>query len=690
MGGKLSMKRVRLLGVAALLAAQGCGDSGAMPAPLGDVPDVVDDMDAGPRDASVRRDAGGDAGTVLGPLIEVTSPTATDDASSEDVVTGSTLTVRCSIAKNPKGEAVDPKTTKVSIYAGNDTKAAITQVATSTSESDIFQAENISLADLAHGVIRIECSGSDVATKVQSSAASIWTLYDAGPKITFINPRENGFVSVGDGKMGTDVVVRFKVEPQLLADEDEGGAIANVAASVGGKPIDTIEASTTEADTYSFPLDFSDTSLFTAIPKTLSLRVDASNKRRPKARMTSATLAVGVDSEGPTITVTKPARVGGQDPVVSGKVDVIMEIKDALAGVNNDTVEIRVEKLGGGKDTYRATSQGMGTFAASFETGSYPGLPSLNVTLVARDNVGIETTSNLSIDIDTVAPWLTLDAPTVREVNEKFPNPNDCTGAFDPLGASTPRDDGADGVIEGTIAGRAFIPRVIIWDRPLRLPSDSIVTRYAMIDNTTTRLYVQHNAGVPLLIDTDDDPANECDGISNNSEDTSKAPVVLVLSPVKAQGQGPLATRIDTSTPTPMTVQDVRSDPDASDLCVASISGSQPARLASDTSLTRVIKHVATGDNPVLYVDSPTSSGLRVTGKAYVSGREGWACLVAVAKDNAGNFGFTPPMRVCIDGGLGTCASAGPPPSCTDGCTIPAKFLADAPDRMPRLLYYRK
>ncbi len=675
MGGKLRSNWVQAFAVVALLAAHGCGDSGgAKPAPL-DTPEDEPRMDGGitrPADAG-RRDASVDAGAALGPLIEVLTPQATDDPANENVVSGATLTVRCSIAKNPKGEAVDPKTTKVSLYSGDDTKAIVTQVAVSTADENVFQAENINLVDVPHGALRVECSGSDVATKVQSSSVSITALYDAGPKISFVNPREKGFVSVGDGKLGTDVIVRFKVEPQPLSDDDPGAEISEIKAFVGGRLIENVEASTQEENTYLFPIDFSDTGLFTAIPKTLSLRVEATNRRQPKARSTNASLTVGVDADGPTITVKNPVRVNGQDPVISGKVDVVLEVKDALAGVNATSVEIRVEKLGGGKDTYPASAQNAAgdMFLASFETGSYPGLPSLNVTLVARDNVGIETTSNLSLDIDTVAPWLSFDTPTVREVFEKTTH-NDCTGPFDPLG---------DAVTEGTVSGLAFVPRVLIWDRPLRLPNDQIVTRYAMIDNSTTRLYIQHNASVPLLVDSDNDANNECDAINNNSEDTTRAPVPLVLASVKPAGQGPLAGT------------DTTSDPSAADPpynCNISITGMAPPPLAADTSLTRIIKHTATGGDPVVYADSPTTSGLRVAGKAYVSTRTGWACLVAVAKDNAGNFGFTPPMRVCIDGATGACASAGPMPSCTDGCNIPARFQAGASDGMPRILYYRR
>src|SRR5262249_45558101 len=45
---------------------------------------------------------------------------------------------------------------------------------------------------------------------------------------------------------------------------------------------------------------------------------------------------------------------------------------------------------------------------------------------------------------------------------------------------------------------------------------------------------------------------------------------------------------------------------------------------------------------------------------------EGPACFVVAARDNAGNHAVSPPLRVCIDRGGGSCNSwpPGTPPSC--------------------------
>jgi hypothetical protein len=684
MGGMLRTNLVRLYAVTALVATGACGDGGAKPAPI----DGLDEMDGGGigtgmRDAS-RRDSSVDAGPVLGPLIEVVSPEETDDPASSAVVSGSSLTVRCSIKKNPKGEDVNPKSAKVAIYANDEAQPVLSQVAASTSDEEVFQAENISLAEVPHGTIRVECSASDLATKVQTSATSIYTLYDQGPKITFLEPMDKGFVSVGKGDKGTDVVVRFKVEPRPLSDDDDGAELAEVKASVGGKPVPAIEPSTSEENVYSFPLDFNDTEFFSAVPKTLSVRIDATNSRKPTARSSVANLAVGVDSEGPTITVRSPVRVGGLDPVVSGKVDLVMDVKDALAGVNASTVQIQIQKNGTGagapgSDFYQAQALGDGVFTVSFETGTYSGRPRITITLLAKDNVGIATESSLTVDVDTVPPWISLDPPTVRELTLKAPM-NECSGPFDPLG---------DAVNEGVVIGDTYRVRALIWDRPLTATNQTS-SRYAMIDNTSAKLYIQHSTNVPLLIDSDGDANHECDKINTSVENTALAPTAIMLAPVRTAGTAPASGTWVQVTPSTFQFQvDMTADPSVVGMCTstpATLEGPKP--ISSDTTMTRVIKHRVPGNNDVVYADSPAVSGSRVTGSDY-NPPPGWACLVATAKDNAGNFGFSPPMRVCAER-LGVTCEATPPPSitCTDGCVIPAKFLPGATGAMPRVIDY--
>jgi hypothetical protein len=471
--------------------------------------------------------------------------------------------------------------------------------------------------------------------------------------------------------------VRFRVEPRPLSDEDPGAEIAEIKASVGGKEVSVIEPSSAEDNVYAFGLDFKDTEFFTTIPKNLSIRVEASNSRAPQPRTTSANIAVGVDSEGPTIVVRAPARVNNLNPIVSGKVDVVLEVKDALAGVNPSSVQMVIKKDDGGTMTYKAELAAKDTYTASFDTGSFPDKPGLSITLLATDNVGIASQSGLTVDVDSVPPWISLDPPTVREITEKAPV-DECSGAFDPLG---------DAVNEGVVVGDAYRVRVLIWDRPLTAANQSL-SRYAMIDNTTPRLYIQHNTAVPLLIDSDGD--GECDKVNASMEDSTKVPTTKPLTPVKTTGAAIPSGSWEQTTPTTFTFrQNMQADPNVEGMCnsiPATYGNPQP--VSPDTTLTRVIKHTIPGNYDVVYADSPTSSGTGSTGDDY-NPPPGWACLVASAKDNAGNVGFSEPIRVCAQRMNYVCDQI-PPTSltCTDGCSIPAKFRRDAPSAMPRVLRY--
>lgn len=697
MGFKSSKGSRCCVGAAALFLVAACGGGGSAP-PAIDSPD--EEMDAG----GTKRDAGSDAGRVEagtqtdgatsadgasgtseagtsnGPEVMVVSPAAAEDSSSADVIVTSSVTVRCQAKTRPMGERVNPDTVRVSIYESGKLMPAVTQRASSTTTSDVFEARNIDLSMVPHGKIRIECEASDTATNVGKTTVSIDTLYDKGPSITFLSPTAN-FVPAVATKTGEDLRVQFRIEPKKLDDGDTSADvdIDSIKAMVGGKLVPQVDRSLTEMNVYSFKLDFNDTTFFPTIPDTLSVRLEAANKRAPSPRSVTATLAVGVDQKGPTITVKTPARVGGQAPVVSGKVDVTLEIKDALAGVEPGSVEIAIQRKDQGLDKVKATepTPGSGIYVAFFDTGSYPDLSSLNITITAIDKVGISTQTSLAVDVDTVPPWLTMDAPNVREmfpVNSGF----DCSGPFDPL---------ADAVTEGVVHGKSFLPRVIIWDRALVIDDTQRVWRYAGIDNLSTNLYIQHNNDIPLLVDTDSDPNHYCDNVFLKPTDMTKEPATVKLTGIPPTGTAPAAIKCPVG---PVAELDFSSDPAVSG-CGSIVSSCTPMTISEDSSMTRVIKHTASGSIPVVYAYDPSLAGPNATGRDYQAPRPGWACLVAVAKDNVGNFAFSPPMRVCTETPGYTC-TATPPASltCTDGCVIPAQMLANAPDAMPRVLRYAR
>lgn len=687
MGVKLGSNRAAWWGAALLLCA--CtGGGGAPPAPLDDL-----DLDAAsPRpDSGLRNDggnrdggrdgaseAGSDGGADLGPLLEVLAPEA------ESVIVGSTLSARCRVERNPDGEPVNPSSVKVALFAGEETTAFVTQVATSTNEADVFKAD-VALAAAPHGAIRVECSADDVAQAKHHSNLSVAALVDRGPLISFLNPTQNGFVQAGDGP-GEDVRVRFKVEPRPLMDDDEGADVNDVAVTVAGKAISGIEESSTEEYVYSFGLDFSDATMFTVIPDTLSIRVDARNVRDPAASA-SGSIAVGVDSQGPEIVVRSPVSVSGAEPIVSGKVDIIIEVEDELAGVDAASVEMLISVLGQSTRHYPTESLGSNRYSTTFEVGEYPDSSSLTLNFVARDNVGIESTASFGIRIDDQPPWVSLVPGPVRDYSVKTPL-NECSGPFDPLG---------DAPDDGDKVQKAMRLRALAWDRARRVSGQNVL-HYALVDQASVDIVVQHNTDVPLLINSKGIPGGACDAV-NIRPAGQTAPVVIELDFIAPSGAAPLGgTFVESSPGGPLVFQsNLSEDPDVSGTCTPK-GGTPPAALCFNPAMTRIIKHAVPGAVPAVY-------GINVqpsicTGDYYSNPAPGPLCMVAQARDNAGNVAFSAPIKLCaefadgedgdtidgIDEVVSCPDGALDDVVCTDGCVLPTKFGPNATDRMPSLL----
>jgi hypothetical protein len=670
MGVKLGSNRAAWWGAALLLCA--CtGGGGAPPAPVED-PDM--DATTSPRPDAGRNDGGnrdgggdgaseagadsggaeaGEAGALeLGPLLELLEP------EPDSVVTGSTVGVRCRAERNPDGELVNPSSVKVALYLDDEVTPFATQVARSTSEADVFNAE-VSLAEAPHGAIRIECSADDVAQQKHHSNLSIDALVDRGPRITFLIPVEGSFVQA-DVSDGEDVRVRFKVEPQPLHADDPGAEIDEIDVAVGGKPFAAIEQSSTEEHVYSFGLDFGDKAMFTVVPDTLSVRVDARNARTPSAA-SSESIAVGVDGDGPTIVVRAPVGVGGAEPIVSGKVDVLLEIKDALAGVEPSTVEMTI-----GSRSYPVESLGNNLYASTFEIGEFPGTSDLTLNFIAYDKLAIQTTGSQGVRIDDQPPWLSLMPPLVRElVPRTEPTPDECSGAFDPLG---------DAPNDGQTVFKAMRLRALAWDRARQVSGQGLL-HYSMVDQTSVDLVVQHDTSVPLLINSRGVAGAPCDAV-NLQPAGGNAPVVIELDPMLPAGAAPVAGSL-------------ASEPNVTGLCVGK-SGSPPAELCFNPEMTRIIKHAVPGAFPVVYGVNVTSS--ICTGDYYSNPTPGPLCMLAQARDNAGNASFSWPIRLCVEYADGednvvTCPSGVlDDVTCTDGCELPAAFGPNASDRMPTVL----
>lgn len=662
MGVNLGSNRAACWGAALMLCA--CtGGGGAPPAPIEDFDGEAPRFDGGPRGDGGRdgsTEAGGeDGGAELGPSIELLEPEA------DSVIVGSTVSARCHVERNPDGEPVDPSSVEVALYAGEETTAFATQVAASTSEANVFRAE-LSLANAPHGAVRVECSAEDISQQKLRGAQSVSTAVDRGPRISFLNLVEGGF-SPADVNNGEDFRVRFKVEPQPLSDDDLGAAIDGFTIAVNGKEVGGVEESATEEYAYSFGLDFGDKAVFTVVPNTLTVRVDARNAREPAGTATKS-LSVGVDGEGPEIVVMAPTGAGGAEPIVSGKVDVVLLITDDLAGVDPDSVEMKI-----GPKTYPVDAAGNGRFVSTFEVGEFPDTADLTLNFTARDVIGNSTTASQGVRIDDQPPWVSLTPELTREVTGKAPSPVLCSGPFDPLGDDAPND--------GEKVFKAVRLRALAWDRARQVSGQGIL-HYAMVDQTSVDIVVQHDPDIPLLINSMGVAGGPCDAV--NLQPAAGAPVVIELDAIPPAGASPLGV-------------DLSVDPDVSAWCDPK-TGTAPSQLCPTSEMTRVIKHSVPGGFPVIYgINVQTSI---CTGDYYSNPKPGPLCMVAKARDNAGNVAFSAPIKLCVeyadgeDGdpvdGIDALVSCPDgvldDVECTDGCVLPTGFGPGAPDRMPRVV----
>ena len=108
--------------------------------------------------------------------------------------------------------------------------------------------------------------------------------------------------------------------------------------------------------------------------------------------------------------------------------------------------------------------------------------------------------------------------------------------------------------------------------------------------------------------------------------------------------------------------------------------GAEPMSLCNgDSDLWQIIgEFKGNAKDPAIYAYSPTN-GSDCTGQAWgydlllsATNTDGWVCIGGRAVDRVGNVGVSPPLRLCLVGKPCSVSSIAPP-SCTDGCTAPAR-----------------
>lgn len=611
-----------------------------------------------------------DAGAVdpLAPSVAFLAPTPTTDPNSDDVLTATSVKVRCQVEPStaPGAGQVDKSAVKILLVNPLEKTGFTNGVVSAISDTE-FEAE-FDISSKSNGTLVFQCTGKDLSTHMAST--SMTTLVDRGPTINLKKPQDKHTYA-----LKTPMAIEFEVTPAPVAEGDEKAQLTNVTLTIGGVETPVTESSTTPG-LYQTSIDFSDKTKFPVEPTTAQLQVSATNARTPDAATRIARADVMIDGSGPSITVNSP----GYATIQRGVVRLEVTVNDP-SGIMPGTLIATINTK-----PYSSWDGTAPKFSQSFDTNQIDPqhqLTQLTVNITAIDNVGNKTDPPVShlFRLDNLPPVISLDPPFIRE--SRKPNANTyCSQWFDPVGALAANDAPSYPVLKKVLSAQVF--RALVEDRTNEAPGSRFLW-YSGVNNGSVEMYTQPLIELPLLIDTNGD--HICDAI-NKSDDLNirdeqrvsadKDPVKIKLEPVNAVGTAWFAKTDREESPSDLTCPN---DPGGTD--------DFPGPVCTATEMFRVVSSTIQGRPPAVFAFTPSnnpSSGACTGGDWNIQGntrdREGWLCVAARAVDNIGNVGISAPLRVCFDdsnhaNGDPDCSVA--PPTCTDGCTISAeqKFYSE-------------
>ncbi|MDB4975376.1 MAG: hypothetical protein JWN48_3717 [Myxococcaceae bacterium] len=640
-GMNLTRGAATLLGMFVLI---GCGGDDKATVAVG-----ASGGDGGMSFPTTRRDAGSDASVPVsstsGPIVKVMSPLASSDPVQGPVLAGPSVDVQCEV-KARAGVAVDPTKVVVAIYTLTG-KDALATVPATLQGTDLYGA-SVPLNTVPTGPVRFRCSATDkAASSPLTGWYDVYTYYDGGPVITFTNLNEMSVIARGTDK-AIDLSVQFKVEAARLSADDTGADVADVKLFISEREV---ALDPPKAGAYLEEVDFYD--FFSGAPvESVTLSVTATNKRSGVAATAKKQIIVKVDGQGPTISITAPALVNGLAPIVGGTVAMAMTITDDLAGVAAGDDKLFAE-IAGKLYPLKATTND--SYGFTFEASQFNQTSNISALIHAFDKAGNESRSSYRMNLDTVAPWVSLDPAGVRLISPA--SPPQCSAAFDPLG---------DSPSDGQVVGRATRFRAFVWERGIEINQATEVWIAGVRDGSVS-LYAQDNPAVPLVVNRAGDKTGRCDAIHG-------APAMITFSGVPTGGGPPISSF--------GTAEDLMSAPLPAGCDVMGGTAAGPKCLGSE--MTYVVSHTMVGRPPAVYAQMPTAgTDTPCTGISFDTGlASGWTCVVAAAYDRTGatgNLGISKPIRVCRWLKDGDCEGAQvgdhrTPPAgmtCTDGCVPP-------------------
>jgi len=591
-----------------------------------------------------------------GPIVKITAPTPSL-APADGVLIDDVVHVTCSVTQStaPTAVEVDPASVKLSL-SDSAGKAPIEKSATPTSNKNEYGADFV-LTTVPSGEISFTCSAAD--KNKLNGMDTVGSFVDHGPTITVAGPLPNSANAVKGG-----LAVEFTVEPAPLAEDDDEAAVDQVAFTLDGKPFKL----DVTGSKYTASIALDDTEIFPAPPGG-AITIEASNKRSPKPVTAKKSFNIVIDGSGPVISIDSPA----PQAVVGGKVTLTFDVTDVGSGVDPKTVNVALFADGPPIffDATNGWTRNVDKYTYTFDSKALEADAKVQTTINIRasDKVGNPSASGQSLQLylDNVPPQIDLDPLNIRAQTGE-----NCSGSFDPVGDDSLNDlEGSSGTDPVARFGyfRAFVNEQTNSEARQKLHY------FSGTNQAEVRLYVQpdpENATTKLLINKNPGTDDTCDDIGG-IDNLQNPPSFSALKPISSSGSVGTAWNRDDplSAPAPGGCQLKEDTTAPQKLCPAHDSGMRyvPFNAPLKEPFVYVVGTPMTGDASCTGID---------LGFLTANQPEGWVCVAARVVDKAGNVGISPPLRVCADD-PGTayqppCSiSSTTPPTCTDGCTPPAR-----------------
>lgn len=599
------------------------------------------------------------------PIVAITSPAPVTDPNLAPVLvtngTDHVVTAVCTAQMSTLSGAlpVDPSSVKITFTdSSNHTISGVTHATANAGEyAADFELKN-SATPISTGKVSFQCSASDTAPQPSTGTATVSTFLDKGPAITLSSPAADT-----KNALAAPLQIDFTVAPAPLIAGDAQSAVASVTLTINGIGI-TLPAPDANGH-YSFPLKLNDKNVFAISPTgTVPIAIEATNMRAPKAAVAQLTYNIIVDGTPPAISIATPI----ENSVVGQQVTLKFTVSDDLTGVPPTSVSV---DLNGTKYSYSSTdpqwtphapAANGDTYTFTFPSSIIPDPKTQGSAAVhASDGAGNASPGvSREFFFDTSAPIVDLNPAALRE-RQTIQSTHYCSDPFDPLGATAAND--------GQVVPDAARFRALVWDTTnSAFGQPQTQLHYAGLSTSSVVLYAQPHTATALLKNSSGGTA--CDTVNINEE--AYPAKLLSLNPITAPGSSPKFSTAFSA---------------IANVCEVTTQAATPPLCSGTSDLTAVVQHLIpnSSPDPAVFGSGSLCGGDQWFLPKTVATADGWVCLVAVATDNAGNRGFSAPIRVCLDAadsngdgfvGSPPCVDpvASPPPSCTDGCTPPAHF----------------